>query len=94
MGTDQDRRKHLLSSKPIRHCAGVEPHACADPEAWDPICFGEFVNDDRRDSQDGGELPGVQSMSQTFNAIGERELLPREVRPGLAPPFEFEVAIH
>jgi len=48
-----------LDSEPNRHSFRIKPDARADPKGRDSIRFGEFVNDDRRDSQEDSELPGI-----------------------------------
>lgn len=45
---------YLLFSEPIRHGFRIKTNARADSEGWDSILLGELVDDDRRDSQEGG----------------------------------------
>jgi len=66
----------LLSSEPNRHSFRIKPDTRADSEGWDSILLGEFVNDDRGDSQEGGKLPGIQSAPKSFDSIGQGERLP------------------
>jgi hypothetical protein len=58
-----------LGSEPHRDSFRIKPDTRADPERWDSILLGEFVNDDRRDSQEDSELPGIQSMPKTLDSI-------------------------
>jgi len=55
----------------MRHRFRVKPDARADPEGGNSTRLCEFVNDDLRNCQDGGELCGSQSAPNPLDPVGQ-----------------------
>jgi hypothetical protein len=71
MGTDQDRRKHLLSSEPICDSFWTKSNGGTNPEGRDSSSLGIFVNRNCRDSEECGELFGGHGAAKQFDSIGQ-----------------------
>ena len=65
-----------LGLEPIRHSFWTKSNGSSDSETGESSGLRIFVNRDRRNSQDGGQLFGSHGAAKSFDPIGQGERLP------------------
>ena len=83
-----------LSSEPIGHRPRIEPDACTNSKGWNAIRLREFVTDNPRNGEKGGQLCRGHRAPKSFDPIVQSEWLIFGDRLWRPPLSEFEIAMH